>query len=271
MEGGPPPDPPPLMESSSPTSHTQKDSELMPQSRSWVQVTSGVGKDIAHINANFITADQLARIKAATTDRVVIDPIELQESINEWHFSLIGKFLTRPPPLHIIKNVLSTIWPTDGNLDIIDLPSGFFLFKFSSEKAMLSILSDSPWTVRGLPLNLMRWRPNFNPMEEMISTAPVWVHFHNLPIEYWKQPIFLQIASRVGRPLKLDDTTLTRARGQFAEFALRLISQNHYVKDYGWVLLRGKLMCLFLMRISLLSAFAVVMWVTDPRIVPQKS
>lgn len=105
-------------------------------------------------------------------------------------------------------------WNPKGALQVVDMAAGFFVFKFSEEEDMMKVITGGPWSIRALPLNLIHWRPNFQPLKEEISFAPVWIHLLGVSNEYWDRDILIQIASHFGKPLKIDECILNRERGR---------------------------------------------------------
>ncbi|WOL03911.1 hypothetical protein Cni_G12631 [Canna indica] len=97
---------------------------------------------------------------------------------------------------------------------IVDLAAGFFAFKFSSEEDFWEVFSGGPWFLRGQGLSLIPWRDNFQPMQEKISIVPVWIQLPGLPLEFLNQNILPQLAAVIGRPVKIDEYTLSGERGR---------------------------------------------------------
>ncbi|WOL08019.1 hypothetical protein Cni_G16771 [Canna indica] len=112
--------------------------------------------------------------------------------------------------------------PTSGNL----------IAKSSySSNDMEKVLSNDPWFLRGQVLLLIPWRENFQPMVERIDTIPIWVQFPGLPIEFLHRQILTELASVIGKPLKVDHITL---QGNRAKFARGLIDLKYKGPHYTW-------------------------------------
>lgn len=59
----------------------------------------------------------------------------------------MGKFLGKPPPLHLIQRDVNVHWRLGSEIQVVDLADGLFLFKFSANcdvGAAASILSEGP-------------------------------------------------------------------------------------------------------------------------------
>ncbi|WOL13471.1 hypothetical protein Cni_G22241 [Canna indica] len=62
----------------------------------------------------------------------------------------------------------------------------------------------------------------FQPLKGVISVIPVWIQLPVLPLEFMHELILPQIATAIGKPVKIDDVTLSRKRGKFARICILL-------------------------------------------------
>lgn len=74
---------------------------------------------------------------------------------------------------------------------------------------MVRVLAESPWSIAGRSLKLIRWRKNFQP--EMTS-ASMWIRLDGPPQEFWDEDSLTEIAAnaKFGKPLKIDTCTTRR-------------------------------------------------------------
>nr|GEV53841.1 putative dual specificity protein phosphatase DSP8 [Tanacetum cinerariifolium] len=72
-----------------------------------------------------------------------------------------------------------------------------FSFQFSSIDGLDAI--NGPWFIRNHPLILKKWHPNENLFKEDVSTIPVWVKLHGVPVTAFSEDGLSDIAT------KLDD------------------------------------------------------------------
>ncbi|CAI0419541.1 unnamed protein product [Linum tenue] len=66
------------------------------------------------------------------------------------------------------------------------------------------------------------WRKGFNPRAHSITSTLVWLQLPDLPIELYHPEAVLRIASRAGRPIRLDRATETGARAKFARVCVEV-------------------------------------------------
>lgn len=140
-----------------------------------------------------------------------------------WVFSLVRKFLRKPPPLHTSRDFITKTRKVSCPPLVLDPSNDFFLFHFRSEEDAVSVLTSGP---RSFP-----WRPNFNPMFETLKTIPFWIQLHGSPMEFWNREGVLAIMQALGRPRKIDDRSLKMERGRDRSHWARRLSRS--VAEHG--------------------------------------
>ncbi|XVE63525.1 hypothetical protein DITRI_Ditri07aG0027100 [Diplodiscus trichospermus] len=79
------------------------------------------------------------------------------------------------------------------------------------------------WQIKfGMDVIDVGWYPNFDPSSFKVSKLEVWVRFPNLPLEYFNEQVLMKIGRRIGRPLKVDTTTLSALRGRYARMCMEV-------------------------------------------------
>lgn len=136
--------------------------------------------------------------------------------------ALYGKLFGKSPSFEQVKSSLIDKWAGIGETFISDLPNGFLLIRCSSEKVMERLLLEGPWTVNGMILQLSPWKPFFEPSFAKLSTAAIWVQFHNLPVEYWDGDTLETIANNFGTLIKIDEFTTTLVRSKYARVCIEV-------------------------------------------------
>ncbi|KAL1221552.1 hypothetical protein V5N11_004128 [Cardamine amara subsp. amara] len=66
------------------------------------------------------------------------------------------------------------------------------------------------------------WSPDFDPLRDDIATTPVWVRLSNIPVNFYHKTILMGIARGLGKPIKVDLTTLNVERARFARICVEL-------------------------------------------------
>ncbi|KAJ8767459.1 hypothetical protein K2173_017503 [Erythroxylum novogranatense] len=149
--------------------------------------------------------------------------IRLSEKIMEriyrpFQRSLILKPLGRSVGFLTLKDRLRRLWhiPED-TYDLIDLNDGYFLVEFDLEDDYRFVLEEGPWLVLGHYLTVQKWQPNFWPSTDVIQTTAVWVNFPDCPMEFYNEAVLMAAWELIGKPLKVDATTLNSRSGHRKE------------------------------------------------------
>ncbi|GJZ68120.1 zinc knuckle CX2CX4HX4C containing protein [Tanacetum coccineum] len=80
---------------------------------------------------------------------------------------------------------------------------------FETREGMEKALENGPWLIRLVPIFLNIWTPNTRLTKETITSAPIWVKMHNVPIVAYSETGLSLITSQLGRPIMLDAYTST--------------------------------------------------------------
>lgn len=110
-------------------------------------------------------------------------PNEVMEPvIGRYEKTLVGYFLGKAIAFPIVQNYVTNTWKKFGVQKIMKNEAGVFLFKFSSKDGLEHVLQQGPWLIRHSPLILRKWSLNIPLTKNEVTTIPVWVKLHNVPI-----------------------------------------------------------------------------------------
>ncbi|XP_026459729.1 uncharacterized protein LOC113360435 [Papaver somniferum] len=115
---------------------------------------------------------------------------DIDESLDEWKFSLIGRLDLVHFKFAIVESSLRRQWGISGKVQLIPIGKGYFIIKLENESDMKYIW-DGDW-------------------------------FPGLSIEYWKEKILLHIGKSLGRPIKADENTLKKDVGYYASILVEM-------------------------------------------------
>ncbi|KAJ0615176.1 hypothetical protein HanIR_Chr02g0071041 [Helianthus annuus] len=148
---------------------------------------------------------------------------------------------------------------------------GFFFFKFQTKEGMDKLLEEGPWMIRNVPIILKEWSPSVTVEKEDITSIPMWVKMHDVPLAAFTEDGLSLIASKIGTPKMLDSFTATMyveswGRSSFARALIEIHAESELKKsitmaiplldgkgftkaevkiDYDWVPLRCNNCCVF--------------------------
>lgn len=81
-------------------------------------------------------------------------------------------------------------------------------------------LSNGIWTIFGNYLTVHPWSPSFSPSQRPPSDLLVWIRLPGLSKSFYTKSLLEFIGSAVGPVAKIDRTTDSKTRGQFARLAV---------------------------------------------------
>jgi hypothetical protein len=165
--------------------------------------------------------------------RIVIQPPRkaVEDGIVKWSSSLIGQFLDKPLPFYVVKRSVDNLWSMYGSVDVSLLENGLYLFRFADEKTRDIVLEEKLWYIANKPLILRRWVPGMQLLKLSLSSIPIWVKLHNLPLEYWNPICLSHIASGVGKPICSDSVTEEHQRLGFARVLIEVDTNSEFPKE----------------------------------------
>jgi len=154
------------------------------------------------------------------TVRIKITQKEYEYGIADCRTNLHGRVTLNkgdtPLTTQALKLILSSFWPNLLNWTVIPLGKGFFEFKFGSIEDMRKIWALGVVNLKPGILRFYCWSRDFKPHNQAQTHAQVWVRLMQLPQEYWRKQTLFEIASGLGTPLTIDESTLSRRFGLFA-------------------------------------------------------
>jgi hypothetical protein len=163
---------------------------------------------------------------------VVKPPLEaIEEGISKWSSSLIGQFFDKRLPYYIVKKTMESIWAQYGKIEVFLLENGLYLFRFADEKLRDEVMEAKVWYIANKPLILRKWTPGMQLLKLSLSSIPIWIKLHNLPIEFWNATCLSYVASGVGKPLCADSVTEEQQRLGFARVLVEVDMNSNFPKE----------------------------------------
>ncbi|XP_013623906.1 PREDICTED: uncharacterized protein LOC106329829 [Brassica oleracea var. oleracea] len=168
----------------------------------------------------------------------IIIGTEVLEAMNGmWKQCMIIKVLGRSVAITVLSRKLRELWRPNGTMHVMDLPRQFFMVRFEKEDDYLAALTGGPWRAFGSYLMVRAWSPEFDPLRDDIVTTPVWIRLSNIPVNFYHRSILMGIARGLGRPIRVDLTTLNFERARFARICVEV---NLAKPLKGTVLINGE-------------------------------
>ncbi|CAL1403060.1 unnamed protein product [Linum trigynum] len=89
-----------------------------------------------------------------------------------------------------------------------------------------------PWMIGGHYLTVRPWRKGFNPKTAEVASTMVWARFTGIPIEFINTEVVERIASKIGRPVKVDRPTQNGDMGRFARVCVEVYLTNPLLSQF---------------------------------------
>ncbi|GLJ27275.1 hypothetical protein SUGI_0535410 [Cryptomeria japonica] len=77
-----------------------------------------------------------------------------------------------------------------------------------------------PYTLDGIGVHIIDWKPNFNPRFHSLSENTVWLRLYNCPSDYWHIEIIKDICKELGTFVSVDDILEDRVWGCFIRICI---------------------------------------------------
>ncbi|XP_059653973.1 putative disease resistance protein At4g11170 isoform X2 [Cornus florida] len=166
--------------------------------------------------------------------RPLVDPDVAEEGSADWRNCFVGYFIDTPRRLsyEAVNTIAHGLWNTNGLIEVLDNERGFFFFRFSTEQESEAILERGPWHFADCHIVLEKWRKGMNFLNDKMEKIPIWVKFHNVPLEFWNAKGLSYIASAVGKPLYAGALTESRTRLGFAHICVEIEAGIDLVEEF---------------------------------------
>ncbi|KAL0929059.1 hypothetical protein M5K25_000999 [Dendrobium thyrsiflorum] len=152
----------------------------------------------------------------------------LTKGAEHWNMCLVGYSVGRRPFYEALLNAIRNTWTLKGSFQLLSLSEGFFLLRFTAMEDYDMAWSKGVWFFLGKPFLLQKWSPKFCPKRENLTSVPIWVKIHDLPLVCWNSEGISRIASKIGIPLAVDALTAQRTRLTFARVCVQVSADASY-------------------------------------------
>ncbi|MBA0674759.1 hypothetical protein Goari_016340 [Gossypium aridum] len=112
------------------------------------------------------------------------------------------------------------MWRPSTPMYMMDIENGYFLVKFQNKLNCEKVFSEGPWTIFGQYLTVQPWTMAFDPTQAYPSVVIAWIRFPALPSYLYNCKIITEIGEMVGKVVKLDMNSNSRAMGRFDRMAV---------------------------------------------------
>lgn len=147
---------------------------------------------------------------------------ELEMIRKPWRQTLIVKVMGRSVGYAYLLRRIKVLWRPKNRIDLVAIDNEYFLVKFESKEDYEFAKYEGPWMVLDHYLIVKEWHPDFDPKTDKTEKVLVWVRFPCLPIEYYNIIFLRKVGEKIGRPIRIDQTTSQVSRGRFARMCIEI-------------------------------------------------
>ncbi|GJU63566.1 zinc knuckle CX2CX4HX4C containing protein [Tanacetum coccineum] len=202
------------------TSTTINDNVMPETNAALLNDTSNSGESVVHMKSDSTgktsiegyVQEKLVKIVPLTNDEVIegahvtLPLATAKEVSNRFLNTLYGYFIGKRLAFPIVENYVKNAWAKYG-IERVMLQNGFFFFQFSSKDGMDKVLENGPWLIRLVPFILYFWTPTSKLKRDEITTVPLWVKLHNVPIVAYSEIGLSLLTTQLAKPIMLDGYT----------------------------------------------------------------
>eukprot|EP00253_Pinus_taeda_P036597 PITA_36597 len=138
-----------------------------------------------------------------------------------WQMKTRGKCLPRAnkkPRYWIYQR-----WKPKGHIELKLGEKGFFTTIFANLEDKERVFEEGPYFMNNAGLFMKFWEERYNPDNEKMPEALIWVRLFGLPVEFWNPEILEGIGNTIGVFVKVADTT---KRGKYTSYARLCVYMN---------------------------------------------
>ncbi|KAK1325155.1 hypothetical protein QJS10_CPA01g00001 [Acorus calamus] len=143
-------------------------------------------------------------------------------SLEAQSLSLVGKFAGKRPSVEFIERNIARYWKTSSPVIVGLGLHGCLRFEFKNMEDLARIFQSAPWSFAGNVLRLKKWDQTFDPAVAFPELVPVWLRLHRLTYDLFSPDLLLSIGNGIGRPLRIDEYSLSRKRLSYARVCVEI-------------------------------------------------
>nr|XP_023882815.1 uncharacterized protein At4g02000-like [Quercus suber] len=165
--------------------------------------------------------NSLGKIKLTTEEEedITISDKGQKEEMESCAQSLIGKFLTcKSFNKRAAQNTLRKAWGVDEGMQIAEVGSNLFQFKFKTEFDLERVLRGGPWPFDNQVLMLRRWQAGMIAKNVKFDTVGIWVQIWGAPLDM----VCPQVAGEVGGRLEKVEEVKRRWRNDMQNLFMKV-------------------------------------------------
>ena len=151
------------------------------------------------------TSHAMRRLDIEDDEIIKLPECDLEAAAERFKLTLIGRvFQLKSRSIDALINLLPKprIWNVEGRVRGTNLGNGRFQFDFENEHDLQSVLNKRPCHFNQWSFALERWEPFTR--DDFPNSIPFWISVTGVPVHFWNDGTFSEIAKALGKKLTLD-------------------------------------------------------------------
>ncbi|XP_010694020.1 uncharacterized protein LOC104906887 [Beta vulgaris subsp. vulgaris] len=145
---------------------------------------------------------------------------DVKEEIEYWESAVVCYVVGANPPYPVMEGFLRRVWAKKGIEKIVAVNKGVFLVRFHNVDQRDEVLNYGFQFFDKKPLIVKQWHAEMDFQKEDIKTVPIWIQLPALDLKYWGERCLFKLVAGIGKPLKLDQSTINKDRLQYARIMI---------------------------------------------------
>lgn len=137
--------------------------------------------------------------------------------------ALICKFIGYWPAEKELYRWIYQRWKPKGHVELKLGAKGFLTAIFANLSDKERVFKEGPYFMNNAGLFMKYWEERYNPKNEKMLAAPIWVRLFGLPVEFWDPEILEGIGNTIGNYVKTAEAT---KRGKYTTYARLCVYMN---------------------------------------------
>lgn len=136
---------------------------------------------------------------------IMIRDEDRRDEIESCSLSLLGKFLTcKPFNKRAAQTTLRRTWGLKESVQIVEVGSNLFQYKFEKEFDMDRVFKGGPWSFDNQVILLRRWQPGMTTANVKFDSMALWVQICGVPFNMLSSKVASEIGSCLGEVVKVE-------------------------------------------------------------------
>ncbi|GJV63167.1 zinc knuckle CX2CX4HX4C containing protein [Tanacetum coccineum] len=155
-------------------------------------------KDQPKVRSNFrpLVADPVFDGVNISIPRKVVEKVSTR-----FEHTLYGYFIGKRIAFLVVEYYARNNRAKHGQKRIMMNFKGFFFFKFDTGAGLEAVLEGGPWLIRNSLIILKKWSMDTRLLKEELTSIPIWVKLHDVPIQVFEEDGISLIATFIGKPV----------------------------------------------------------------------